>query len=187
VTIVLGSDETPNPNAYLEDALLEFTGCVGKAIPDICSYSLTVGEAYVPFEPDEEDECEEDDEWCSQVWVRVQSIRPREATGEGFDNSGFGLVLVADLEVGVLRCFEVMEEGEAPSATQVMVAAMQSMSDMSAIHRAAMCCEVWDGITTGQWTPSGPLGGQYGGIWTFTVELPGDCLSEDCVSGNESS
>lgn len=180
--MTLGSDEHPNTLAdAINAALVGFTGCIGSALDGICSYSLTFGEVYVPFKPDEGDDCDEDTaEDCNQVWVRVTDV------GVKFDDKGFdttpggdtgkcegacGGTFVIGLEVGVLRCYEVAEEGEAPTATEVMSYAMQSMIDMSALFGAAMNCEVWESIDTGAWQPEGPLGGQYGGYWNFTVEL----------------
>lgn len=158
----------PVPSDRLHDALLGFTGCIGEALSDICSYGLTIGEAYVPFDPDPEDECEPDEAVCSQVWVRVAGVQPKATESFGGD---CGAVLSIDLEVGVLRCLEVPEGGEAPAASDVLIAAMQAMTDMQSIYCAAMACEVWDAIDVGSWIPSGPLGGQYGGTWAFTVEL----------------
>lgn len=166
--IGLGSDETPDPADALNESLVEFTGCVGAALADICSYGLTIGETYVPFDPDPEDDCDEDEAFCSQAWVRVMSAQPI-YQGDSFDGDCGGVMQLV-LEVGVLRCFGIEEEGAAPTASDVLAASMQAMTDMRAIHCAAMSCEVWDAITTGTWTPAGPLGGQYGGIWTFTVE-----------------
>jgi hypothetical protein len=179
---VLGSDETPNTLAdQINAALIGFTGCIGGVLEDICTYSLTFGETYVPFSPDEDDDCGEDEEeWCSQAWVRVTDI------SVAYDEKGFdsgpssedggcegtcGGTFRIGLEVGILRCYEIPEKGEAPTATQTMAIAMQSMIDMSAIYQAAMNCEVWQSIDVGQWQPEGPLGGQFGGYWNFTVEL----------------
>lgn len=168
--MALGSDETPaTPADRLNEALLGFTGCVGEAFDDICSYGLTIGESYVPFDPDPEDDCEDGEAACSQLWVRVMGVTP---TGEvGFDNSDCATTLQIELEVGILRCLEIPEDGEAPTASDMMVAAMQAMQDMNTIFCAAMGCEVWESIQSGAWTPDGPLGGQYGGVWTFTVEM----------------
>lgn len=176
------SDEVPGPAEALENALIAFTGCIGAALPDVCSYGITIGESYVPFNPDPEDECEDDDIMCSQAWVRVMQVTPKANGTDGWGGE-CDLVLEAELEVGVVRCFDVPEDGEAPTASETLVAAMQAMSDMNAVHAAAMACEVWDGITTGSWQPSGPLGGQYGGTWTFTVELDGGCLPADTGGG----
>ena len=171
----LGSDEVPTPDEGLHDALIGFTGCIGTALEDICSYGLTIGEGYVPFDPDPEDDCEEEEVSCSQAWVRVMSVHSK---GEESWGGECAAVLVLDLEVGVLRCFEIPEKGEAPTASDVLLAAMQAMTDMNAIRTAALGCEVWDAIDVGEWSPMGPMGGQYGGTWTFTVEFSG-CVNAD--------
>lgn len=167
------SETTPEVPSYadrLNEALVTFTGCIGEALSDICSYGLTVGETYVPFLPDPEDDCEEDAEACSQAWTRVMGgvavDEPVEFDGR-FTPGSMGI----DIEVGVLRCFDIPGDGEAPTATDVLAAAVQAMEDMNAIYCAAMNCEVWESIETGQWNPSGPTGGQYGGTWTFSVVL----------------
>lgn len=160
----------PDPDERLHTALVAFTGCVGESLEAMCSYGLTIGETYVPFDPDPEDNCPDDDAACSQAWVRVMQASTS-YNEESFENGECGAVMRLSLEVGVLRCLDIPEGGEAPTATDVLAASLQSMSDMRAIYCAAMNCEVWDSIDSGTWTPSGPLGGQYGGIWTFDVEV----------------
>lgn len=163
-----GSDEeTPTGADLLNAALVGFTGCIGEALIDICSYGLTIGETYVPFNPDDDDD-EDCDVLCSQVWVRVMSANP---TGSTSWEGDCATEMSLELEVGVLRCFDIPEKGEAPTASETLLAAMQAMTDMNAIYCAAMSCEVWDSIESGEWSPTGPLGGQYGGVWTFTVVL----------------
>lgn len=163
----VSSDELPfDP---LQDALVAFTGCIGEALEGICSYSLIIGETYVPFEPDEDDDCDEDGAACSQAWVRVTGIAP-DAT-EGFDGGDCAAMLRVGLEVGVMRCTEAADNGEAPSATQVLGDALQAMEDMKKIYCAAMDCDAFEAISAGTWRPMGPLGMQYGGNWTFTVEV----------------
>lgn len=165
----IGSDETLTDP--LHDALVEFTACIGNALEDICSYGLTIGETYVPFDPDPDDECDADEVQCSQAWVRVIGVNPKPEAVENWAGEDCNLTLMMALEVGVTRCIEVPEHGEAPEASDVLVAAIQAVDDMRAILCAALGCDVWDSIKTGTWTPSGPLGGQYGGVWTFDVEL----------------
>lgn len=161
--------ETPvAPPNLLQEALVAFTGCIGEALEDICSYGLTIGETYVPFDPDPEDDCEVEEVLCSQAWVRVANVTPVGSEGWSGD---CGTVMRLDLEVGVLRCVPIEEDGEAPAATDVLLAALQSMEDMQKIYCAAMECEVWNSIESGSWVPSGPLGAQYGGMWSFTVEI----------------
>lgn len=162
-------EATPQQSAdAINEALVAFTGCVTEALDGICSASLTIGESYVPFVPDEEDECDEDETYCSQAWVRVESITPQ--SNDSWDD-GCAMTMTLNLEVGVMRCFTIPEGGEAPTATDVLVAAMQGMDDMNAILCAAMGCEVWAAIDAGTWQPVGPMGGQYGGVWSFTAEL----------------
>lgn len=164
-----GSDEQETPADHLNIALVAFTGCIGSALEGICSYGLTMGASYVPFNPDPDSECDEDAVACSQAWVRVMGIDIA-YSGEGFGGDCGGTRRL-DLEVGVLRCVDIPEGGEAPTETDVMVAAMQAMTDMNALYCAAMSCDVWDSIEAGQWQPDGPRGGQYGGTWVFTVEI----------------
>lgn len=159
----------------LHNALVAFTQAIGEALA-VCSYGLTIGQDYVPFEADDEDECDEDDEdsvTCTQAWVRVSGAVPTGGVSL-LDGSECASVLRISLEVGILRCIVIEDRGEAPKAADVLAAAITSMSDMTAIYRAATgpeAPEVWDSITAGQWTPSGPLGGQFGGTWTFAVEI----------------
>lgn len=165
--------ETTSPADALNEALVGFTGCIAESVPDICSYSLTIGDDYMPFRPDEDDDCDDDaeDGACSQMWVRVESIVPT-SVSESFSGDDCTAELSINLEVGIMRCVTVEADGEAPRATDMLLAAVQAMEDMNAMFCAAMSCEVWDSISVGQWTPDGPLGGQYGGRWTFTVSGP---------------
>lgn len=162
-----GDEEIQDP---LLDALVEFTGCIGGALDDVCSYGLTIGESYTPFDPDPEDDCDDEEVVCSQAWVRVANINVTELS-EGFGRSACANSMSITLEVGVLRCVEIPEDGEAPTASGMLAAAMQAMTDMKKIQCAALACEVWDKITIGSWLPLGPLGGQYGGVWSFTADL----------------
>lgn len=166
----LSSDDvTPDPAERLHEALMDFLTCVGLAVPDICSYGLTIGESYVPFDPDPDDDCEDGEAACSQIWVRVTQVTPTEAP-EGWAGSCAEEMMLG-LEVGVIRCLEIPEDGEAPTATDVTTAALRAMSDMQAMKCAALNCEVWDSIEVGGWSPLGPLGGQVGGVLSFTVVI----------------
>lgn len=164
------TQEFQTPTERLQAALVAFTGAIGDSLDGICSYSLTIGEDYVPFDPDPEDDCEDGEAACSQAWVRVDTITPV-VLSEGFDGNACASSMQIALEAGVLRCLEVAEGGEAPTASEVLACALQSIEDMNAMLCAAMSTEVWEAIDAVSWTPTGPLGGQYGGVWTFTVEV----------------
>ncbi len=161
------SDMTPEPVDPLNAALYEFSECIGSALEDICSYGVTIGERYVPFDPDDEDD-EDCDVRCSQAWVRVTDVQ---TSSESSWSGDCATTLRIGLEVGVTRCVKVEDRGEAPTASAVREASVQAMDDMRAIHCAAMSCGVWDSIEAHEWSPEGPSGGQYGGQWTFTVEV----------------
>lgn len=171
----MGSDDaTATPADALIATLVAFTGCVGEAMEDLCSYSLTIGETYVPFDPDEDEGCDDEDEDnCSQLWVRVTGIEV--AASSSFDGGDCAATMNIGLEVGILRCFPTMEDGEAPTASMVLTAAAQSMIDMNAIMCAGQTCEAIEehaiAINIGSWSPMGPMGGEYGGVWTFTLEI----------------
>jgi len=154
----------------LQAAVIGLTGCIHDAFPDVCSFGLTIGESYVPFDPDDDDGCEDDEVACTQGWVRVTGAGITEVQ-DSFEKGGCGGTQEVGIEVGILRCVEVPEDGEAPKATEVMVAALQSLEDMNTIYCAAMSCEAVEDLNVGQWTPLGPLGGQYGGMWSFTMEI----------------
>lgn len=168
----------------LLNSLTQFTGCIGNALDGVCSFGLIMGDNYVPFDPDEDEDCDSDEGEgpdCTQAWVRVMDIGVKSfAPGSGFDGNPdrvFGTTKTISLEVGVLRCISLPEEGKAFSTTDMLEGAVQSIEDMDAILCAAMNCrdedgeDLWTEITVGRWAPMGPLGGQYGGTWTFTVEL----------------
>lgn len=184
-------EDAPTPGAALTVGLLNISESVGQSLPDLCSYGLTVGESYVPFDPDEEDEdCGHDEGGCSQAWVRVMGINDRPLSADGGDGWGDGDLdgwgdddddkddedckcgFVVDFEVGAIRCFPAADGGAAPTATEVLLAASQTMDDMSMIRCAVMNTK-WDGasLEVGQWVPMGPAGMMYGGVWTFTVTI----------------
>lgn len=155
----------------LTDALLRFLTCMGAAVPDVCSYGLTIGEQYVPFDPDPEDDCEliEDEMPCEQLWVRVTGVAPE--IKESFGGGACTATLNIGIEVGILRCFAARDNGEAPTATETMLAALKAMDDMQALYCGIMNCAVWDSVTVGEWHPEGPLGMQHGGTWSLTATL----------------
>lgn len=171
MTIDLGEENLPAAVVALQNALIEFTGCISDALTDVCSVGFTLGEAYVPFDPDPDEKCAREAE-CSQAWVRVMNVQPKGASRESFGGEDCAISMSLELEVGILRCIKVPAKGKAPFATDVLIAGMQALTDMQAILCAALACDVWeDTLQIGQWNPQGPLGGQHGGTWTFMAEI----------------
>ena len=153
----------------ITDSMAALLGCLDLAVPDVCSFGWTVGEAYVPFDPDPDEQCADDDVMCSRVWLRVGGIATDSA------GSGFGQTVQGDfslnLEVGINRCFDIPEGGQAPTASEVLEAAAKSMDDMDRILCAVVNCQAFNDVVPLSWTPDGPLGGIYGGIWNFQVDI----------------
>lgn len=103
------------------------------------------------------------------VWVGVNRVFP--ALGFGVEpeagTQGCGTGLNAELVLGALRCYSVTRDN--PSPDQSLEYTRQMLADMNALRRAALCCAAIEDKELGEWTPIGPEGGVYGGVWTLTV------------------
>ena len=56
------------------------------ALPDICSIGWTIGDSYVPFDPDDGDEtCDDEEVYCSQAWVRLTDVTPINQEADSID------------------------------------------------------------------------------------------------------
>ncbi len=174
-------DEIPASSADpLISSLSQFLLCVANAVPDICSFAIIPGTEYAPFTVDEDHEgCgdRKTGEVCDQMWVRVVGSRVELATNERreqFDGDSDRALIAGlwyDIEVGVKRCYQMEDNGANPSETAVTTDAIQMLTDMREILDAALCCEVWDALNVGMWSPAPVLGGEYGGMWSFSVRL----------------
>lgn len=166
------NDSAAKVNAgSLVDALQQMAECIRDDLDFVCSIAVMATEAYVPFAPSEDDDddpvCDDEEVACSQAWVRIVDVRMNSIEGWGGDCAS---TLLLDLEVGVTRCIPVPEGTEAYDENDVFMATLQSVRDMQSILCSAMNCEVWARLDAGSWTPAGPMGGFYGGTWTFTAE-----------------
>lgn len=110
---------------------------------------------------------------CGMAWARLITSYPSKGVGlvdEGVGNCGNELGF--DVEIGILRCFPYNEDPEQPpTAEEMLAAAEQQHKDMLTMQRAVYCCEAVPnkGSILSTYTPSGPLGGLYGG--TFMVMM----------------
>lgn len=110
-------------------------------------------------------ECDGDD--CGQAWVRLLAVYPSAAVGiadVSLRNCGMGLSY--DVEIGVLRCAAVQEE--AYTEAEMLAYASKQYSDMLAMRRAVVCCDLDEYILT-TYVPVGPDGGVIGGVWNLTL------------------
>lgn len=151
-------------------ALAALAGCVCEELRengDLCFCGITLGDQYISMAGI--GDCEDA---CGEAWVRVETVLTGDIPGEtqqypGDCSTGLSLAV----EVGVLRCMKIEEDGEAPSARDLLCAANEQINDMVALKRALLCCEHFDQVIVGSWLPRGPEAGLVGGSWTATVAL----------------
>jgi hypothetical protein len=111
-----------------------------------------------------------------QAWVRLEQVFPSVIFPTPAENTVCNTGLVASIEIGVLRCMQVIEEsGEAPSLDEQVRATRLQLADMQAMRRAVLCCD-WRADSDLQllltsYTPVGPEGGCVGGTWSFMVAV----------------
>jgi hypothetical protein len=112
------------------------------------------------------------DDLCGMAWTRLESSYPATSLGEfQGDENTCGTFLGLDIELGVLRCVEGGDNGEAPEAAEWERATELQLGDMVAMRRAVQCCPALEEIDflLGTYSPIGPQGLVAGGIWTVSV------------------
>lgn len=159
----------------LTDVMTQLAACLCAQIredgsPEPCFCGIVAGDTAIG---DYAGECEEEGT-CGMAWVRLTTAYP--ATGVGVVSEEVGncsSTLGYELEVGILRCFPVNDDGNPPTAAEMLAAAEQQHADLLTMHRAIFCCSAVsskDSIVS-TYTPSGPLGGLYGGTMTVMLAL----------------
>jgi hypothetical protein len=115
------------------------------------------------------------DETCGMGWVRLVSAFPSTVfpSAEGSYRASCVATLVANVEVGVLRCApnpEQLPGGELimPSTAEQYAATRLQLSDMAAVRRAIQNARI-DLKLLGAYSPVGPQGGYVGGSWAVSV------------------
>ena len=100
------------------------------------------------------------------AWVGLDSIVPSKTFPvQDSTASNCPSPLVANVTVGILRCYAVKVNGE--SSEQMLLYMDKQMADMAAMRRAILCCAaLTDDVMLGSYTPIGPEGGVYGGSWS---------------------
>lgn len=107
---------------------------------------------------------------CGQAWVRVVSVYPSTALGEANTEArNCDVGMGADIEVGILRCWPIEDEGEPVEPAVMFEVAEQQLIDEASLRSAVQCCDALDAYILGQWNPVGPEGGLIGGTYTVYV------------------
>lgn len=154
------------------DALVNLAACVETQFaednrPKTCFHGVIPGEGVTALWAGE---CEND--ICGMTWVRMISAYPSNTTGvSDVTSNPCDLDLGMDVEVGVLRCTNVLIEDAETDEAESLEVSSDIMADMMSLRRAILCCFDADKSQRilGNWTPMGPLGMLVGGVWTVYV------------------
>lgn len=136
--------------------------------PDLCFCGVIIGED--TYDLSGIGDCESGG--CGQAWVRVTSSYMASELGvQDTDGGNCNLELNVELEIGVLRCLEIPDRGEANTPAELLAAFRQQQADMLAVRRSVLCCDAVDieDVIMGVFSPIGPQGGLYGGVWTVVL------------------
>lgn len=111
------------------------------------------------------------DATCGMAWVRLVSATPGGLSSDLLtqtNNCETGLRL--NVEVGIVRCSPSPDdEGNPPSAEDMLAATELQIDDMMLMRRAITCCVDSHDYLLGSYSPFGPEGGAVGGFWTVQI------------------
>lgn len=151
------------------DRLTDLATCLCAQIttdgsPETCFCGVIAGEDVA------QDYTSDCDDACGMAWVRLATAGP--VTGINVvseKRNNCDSTLGFDVEVGIIRCAILGENGEPPTVEDHLAMAIQQMNDMETMRRAIMCCD-GDKIL-GLYTPVGPLGAVLGGFWLVSMVM----------------
>lgn len=131
---------------------------IRSALPPTCFCGVVAGEP--AFDITEDDR--------GYAWVRLVAVSPTtDFPAPTITSRNCASMLMAQFEVGVMRCFPGALTGEMPTTTEQWEAVRLQQADMAAMYRAIQCCaKKYAEFTLGAYTPVGPDGGYVGGNWT---------------------
>lgn len=137
---------------------------ITDALPPLCTCGVMPG---LQVALDYAGDC---DDACGMGWVRLVGSYPSTAPSVRSERPGncvFGLGL--EVEMGVVRCFNVGDGQNPPDPEDLSAAAFLQTSDMLAMYRAVACCRQSKDFVIGTYAPSGPEGGLVGGVLMLSL------------------
>jgi hypothetical protein len=150
--------------------LTDIAACLCAEVnPDdnMCFCGVIAGTAAVhDFWPD----CTND----GMAWVRLALAYPSTALGIADQTPGAkGKMVGLDIEIGLVRSYEVDEQDGSINAAEYARMMVQSGDDMMAMRKVISCCPALNerDFILGTWTPIGPTGLVYGGAWTLFSQV----------------
>ena len=154
----------------LNDVMASMLDCLCAAMasiaeaggPEVCMCVMLPGES-VPLDYCAESGC------GGMAWVRLVRIGEDESLDTTSLRSCF-VPMMAEVEMGVIRGYEF--DGEIiPDEEDQLSMSIRQLDDAAAMSRAMSCCATEHEFRVANYTPSGPQGGCYGGVWTAQVPL----------------
>lgn len=138
---------------------------VTEGLPDVCACGLLPGDAVAL---DHTGDCSD---VCGMAWVRLVEASP--ATGVAVGDSTVNNCAASlgwDLEIGISRCLDVLDEnGDPPSVAAMAEATVLQIADMLVMRKAVACCTALGDYILGVYVPSGPEGGTVSGTWSLSL------------------
>lgn len=138
-----------------------------NGVPDVCFCGIVPGEsAAATYAGD----C---DTRCGMAWVRMANLYPSTVIGQiNSAPRNCATPLGVDVEVGILRCFDMADE-YGPNPEQLLSATQLQVADAQVIYRAILCCDTISprDVTIGPYIPLGPQGGLVGGAVTLSMAV----------------
>jgi len=147
------------------DRMTDLAACLCAQIeadggPEPCFCGVIPGDAVVG---DYAGDC---DEQCGMAWVRLIATYPATGVGQADESVGnCGSTLGFDLEIGILRCITIHDDGSPLTLEESSDATRLQTADMMTMWRAISCCDSFTSkdYVLGSYQPLGPLGGLVGG------------------------
>lgn len=159
----LADAPTYTPDGVIWPGLDQLATClceelIRSGLPELCFCGVVAGTPALDLT----------DEDKGMAWVRLLQVYPSTTFPQPTSTpSSCTAPLVAQVEIGVMRCFPAaMDVEHLPTEQEQWDAARLQQADMMAMYRAIQCCyKKFDEFSIGAYTPLGPDGGLVGGTW----------------------
>ena len=156
----------------IQDALTLLAACVCEEATNggedpLCFCGVLPGDA-VAHDYGFGDACEFNP---GMAWVRLLTAYPSSAVGSADTTPNNCMKMTGlDIEVGILRGYPIEEQVTAEVAAEAVT---RQYDDYEKMIKAILCCDAFSRteIVLGSYTPIGPMGAAFGGIYVFSAAL----------------
>lgn len=108
---------------------------------------------------------------CGVSWIRLVSIFQSDTFPSPSEWSKCGTPLAYELEMGVVRCMPLEQDGSDPDPDVMLETTLIQLEDQQAMFKAIQCCLDVKGVlvSIAPYEPQGPDGGCVGGLYGLTI------------------